>query len=107
MCECVAKVAQRRRGHESPEGTVVGGSQGSLAASSAGQGPPPPPVGGGLGGAGALQVGILFSLHFMYSIFQCCGSGIRDPVPYFRELGNNFWVKILQIFDAVGSVVEP
>jgi hypothetical protein len=54
---CVAKVAQRRRGHESPEGTGVG-SQGSLAAPSASQGPlPPPSLGGGLGGAGALQVG--------------------------------------------------
>jgi hypothetical protein len=78
---CVAKVAQRRRGHESPEGTGVGGSQGSLTASSAGQGPPPPSLGGGLGGAGALQVGTPFFLHFIYSIFQYCGSGsgIRWP----------------------------
>jgi hypothetical protein len=76
MCVCVAKVAQRRRGHESPEGTGAGSSQGSLAASSAGQGPPPS-LGGGLGGAGALQVGTPFSpLHVHCTVYF----SVADPV---------------------------
>jgi hypothetical protein len=61
-----------------------------------------------------LTVSLFLMFKNLKTLSQCSGSGIRrlfDPgiwdelktrfrVPHFQELRNNFWVKILQFFDA-------